>query len=567
MTKNTGCGNAQRRVFMKRYTISDRIVAVALVVLLLLSMAGCRERAETGLQDGPNEDGTVLYQPSEGDGLTAPTSSGTDGTNAAPVSLGGFAVSSSSAEATWTGMQVLSSGGNAVDAAVAISLTLSVTEPYSSGLGGSGIMLVYDAQTGEGYTLDYYCSAGSAASPSDEVAVPGLLAGMQEALDRWGTVSLADAIQPAIDYAEKGFTATETFISRLHYSDSLRNNPAFSSLKVGDLLVQSELAETLKTIQSEGIGALYGGSIGQEIADKTGLTIDDLKNYEVFCSDVVESTFYDYHLIGAYAPTSSMTVCQMLKIAELLDIPSAAEDPNGFLQVIKTASMTAYDCRVKKLVDPRFYEFGGNELVSDAYVQTLLGNMVKETEDDPEKMSTTQFSVIDSNGLTVCVTNTLSDTWGSFKRVGGFYLNNSLSNFSSSGKNAYEPGKRPRTHFAPIIAVGAGGEILAIGSPGGVYIPKIVAGVLIDILKEGEDVQTAVNKARVLYNSNGKLCVETDENAPSIIDTENVSESFYYNTSHIFFGCTSVVGYKPGGGIISVCDRRRETSQAMVYYY
>lgn len=545
---------------MRRNAFLTRIVAFILACCFIFTLSGCKKNNETGLQDGPLEDGTVLFQPDgsgNGDGKGDP----------AVGPLGGFAVSSASAEATWSGMQVLAAGGNAVDAAAAISLTLCVTELYSSGLGGSGIMLVYDTKTKEGYTLDYYCSAGSAAYPSDDVAVPGLLAGMQEALDRWGTISLAEAIQPAIDYAEKGFTASESFVSRLEYSDSLRNNPAFTDLEVGDLLIQTELAQTLKTIQNEGIGAFYGGSIGQKIAENSGLTIEDLKNYKVYCSDILRSSFYDYDVIGAYAPSSSFTVMQMLKMTELLDQPSIKTDPNGYLNALKTATMNAYDDRSTSLVDPHLYDFDGHTYVSDAYIQSLLGNTVTSYEDDPEKMSTTQFAVIDSNGLVVCVTNSMSDTWGSYKCVDGFYLNNSLINFGKSGQNAYEPGKRPRTNFAPIIVEGPEGEVLAIGSPGGVYIPKIVTGVLIDILREKEDVQTAVDKARVMYNSNGQLCVETDDRAASVIDVTSVTEPFYYNASHIFFGCTSVVGYDPAEGFISVCDRRRDSAQAMLYNY
>jgi len=545
---------------MRRNAFFTRVVAFILACCFVFTLSGCKKKNKTGLQDGPLDEGTVLFQP-DGSG------SGNGSGNPAAGPLGGFAVSSASAEATWAGMQVLAAGGNAVDAAAAISLTLSVTELYSSGLGGSGIMLVYDTNTKEGHTLDYYCSAGSASYPTDDVAVPGLLAGMQEALDRWGTISMAEAIQPAIDYAEKGFTASESFVSRLEYSDSLRNNPAFTDLEAGDLLVQTELAETLKTIQNEGIEAFYGGSIGQKIVDNSGLTIEDLKNYKVYCSDILRSSYYDYDVIGAYAPSSSLTVMQMLKMTELLDQPSIKADPNGYLNALKTATMNAYDDRSTNLVDPHFYDFDGHTFVSDAYIGSLVGNTVTSYEDDPEKISTTQFAVIDSNGLVVCVTNSMSDTWGSYKCVGGFYLNNSLINFGKAGQNAYEPGKRPRTNFAPIIAEGPAGEVLAIGSPGGVYIPKIVSGVLIDILKEKEDPQTAVDKARVMYNSDGQLCVETDDRAASVIDVNSVYEPFYYNASHIFFGCTSVVGYDPDEGFISVCDRRRDSSQAMIYYY
>ena len=524
------------------------IVSCLLICVMAFSFSSCKDKENSS---------NTTYQPKE---IVKPVAQDKN-------SLGGFAVSSSSAEATSVGMQILSEGGNAVDAAVAMSLTLSVTEPYSSGIGGSGVMLIYDTKSKQGHTLDYYCCAGKASSTDDYVGVPGLLAGMQMALNSFGTITMSQALQPSIDYAFNGFKATSSFTSRLKSSDSLRENPAYRNIKTGDKIIQTQLGETLKTIQKEGISAFYEGSIAQKIADNSELTTEDLKDYKAYCEDVICSNFNGYSIIGASAPFSSITVMQMLKVAEKLNIPSVKDDPNGYLNVLKTATMSSFESRNKMLVDPKFYSFDADKLLSEAYIEALSKSSVNNYVDDPEKLCTTQFSVIDNNGLIVCVTNSLSDSWGSYKCVGGFYLNNSLINFGKSGNNGYEPQKRPRTHFAPIIVDGKNGVVLAIGSPGGVYIPKIVAGVLIDILSEKEDIKTAVDKARVMYNSDGNLCVETDDKAPCVIDVKNVNEQFYYSTSHILFGCTSIVGYKPDEGLISVSDQRRKTSQAMVYYY
>ena len=533
---------------MNKKAVIKRIVSGLLAFLIAFSFSSCKNK----------DNGSEKYKAND---VVKPAASDDS------TSLGGFAVSSSSAEATEAGMKILSSGGNAVDAAAAMSLTLSVTEPYSSGLGGSGVMLIYDTVKKQGYTLDYYCNAGKANYSNDKVAVPGMLAGTQEALERFGTIKMADAIQSAIDYADGGFTASDSFMLRLKSSDSLRDNPAFSNVKAGDKIIQSELSQTLKTIQKEGISAFYEGSIAKKIAENCELTTDDLKSYKVYCEKIIRSDFNGYSIVGAYAPFSSITVMQMLKVAQKLNIPSVKSDPNGYLKALKTATMSSFDSRNKTLVDPRFYDFDEEKLLCDEYIKSLANSSVSKYSDDPEQLCTTQFSVIDNNGLIVCVTNSLSDSWGSYKCVGGFYLNNSLINFGNTSKNAYEPEKRPRTHFAPIIVEGENGEVLAIGSPGGVYIPKIVAGVLIDILAEKEDIQTAVDKARVMYNSSGNLGVETDDNAPSVIDVKQVNERFFYSTSHILFGCTSIVGWKPDEGIISVSDQRRETSKAMVYYY
>lgn len=563
-----------------RRPLGVRISAVIVLLCLLLSFSGC-DQAKTTTQQTESDAPTGSVQPGTEQGSeTVPGTSETSPVTTAtvppatetgtgiPDDLGGFAVSTSTSEATLVGMQVLSSGGNAVDAAAAISFMLSVSEPYSSGIGGGGIMLIYDSKTGEAHTLDYYGAAGAAETPEDSVAVPGLVAGMDKALKSFGTMSLADTLQPAIDYAEEGFTVSDAFIFRLNYSDSLQSNPAFTGLKVGDVLKQKELAETFRTIQREGADAFYRGSIAEDIVASCALTKRDLAKYRARQRSVVRSDFAGYQIIGSYGPSSSLTVCQMLKIAEMLDIPSPKTDPNGYLNVLKTATTVAFKSRKYHVVDPGFYRFRPKKYLSEDYLQGRIDKVTASTwEDDNEQFCTTQFAVIDRNGLVVCVTNSLSDSWGSYVCVDGFYLNDTLSNFSSSGKNAYEPKKRPRTHFSPMICVGPDGELLTIGTPGGLEIPKLLTTVLIDILREGEDVQTAVDKGRLYYDSDGSLCIESEDVHDSLIDIDRVEELYYLNSSHLIFGCTSIVGYRPDTGVYAVCDLRRDTSRAMVYQF
>lgn len=162
--------------------------------------------------------------------------------------------------------------------------------------------------------------------------------------------------------------------------------------------------------------------------------------------------------------------------------------------------------------------------------------------------------------MTVCVTNSLSDNWGCCTQIGGFYLNNTLSLFGESTKTAYAQDKRPRTHFSPMIITGDSGEIMAIGSPGGNNIPRIIAPVLVDILKFGTDVQTAVDKSRVLVDDSGYACVEAADTAPSIVDVEQIPFGYYYSGSHMYFGCTSIVGYSPESGVYCINDARRASS-------
>ena len=485
------------------------------------------------------------------------------------VDLGGYAVSSSTKEATAAGMEILKNGGNAIDAAVAVALALGVTEPYSSGLGGSGVMVVYDPAADAAYSLDYYACAGSAMENTDCVGVPGFLAGMQEALDRWGTMTLAQTIAPAIRLAEEGFPATALFARRLTYSAKLRENPAFLSIREGDTVVQTELAETLKLIRDQGSSVFYNGQIAQDIADACDLTTVDLASYRVYEYDALKSKFNGCRIYTTTAPTSGVVTSQMLTVADLMKIPDPREDPNGYLEIMKLATQLAYKTRRNKLVDPRFYEFNGKNLVSRKYVRKQIAKLQESDETlfiepDPERRCTTQFSVIDRNGMLVSVTNTLSDNWGAYVCVDGFYLNNTLSNFNQTGKNAYEPLKRPRTHFSPVIAVGEDHFCLAIGSPGGDNIPKVVSQVLIDVLQNGTDLQSAVDQGRYYFDNDGILCLEAATETDSLIDLNQLDFRYYFSSSHVIFGCTAIVGYDPEQGILAVSDSRRDGSDAQI---
>lgn len=540
-------------------------------VLCLTMLSACALPWHGGASDEPDEGNATAYTVPKDVTVTYPTRSGTgDGQQTSGVpACGGFAVSSSSNEATETGMQILAQGGNAVDAAIAMSYVLGVCEPYSSGLGGSGFMVVYMPDEQCAYSLNYRATAGSS-YPSDKILVPGLVMGMEEACRQWGTRSMAELMDPAIDYANNGFSATEDFVKRVQHYASVSSAPVFSEVKEGDTVVQTQLGSTLETIQSQGAAAFYTGQIAQDIASASTLSTADIADYQVSVTQAPSVSYGDYTLYASDAPSSGITVLQMMKLAETFQMPSPSEDAAGYLQTLKKCQQTAYAARSHTLVDPAFDDYDSSYYTSDGYIEGLAASAAAPVESDPERQCTTQFSVIDGNGMVVNVTNTLSDSWGSCKQVDGFYLNNTGSNFSDSGINAYEAGKQPRTHIAPVIAVGADGSRLAVGSPGGSVIPQVVMPVLQNILSFGVDPVTAVEQSRFVFADDGRLCLETDGNGNTgkkLLDQSGLSMNYYYNNSHIYFGCTSLVGYSPDFGVFGVCDMRRGTSAAMYYHY
>lgn len=540
-------------------------------VLCLTMLSACALPWHGGASDEPDEGNATAYTVPKDVTVTYPSRSGTgDGQQTSDVpACGGFAVSSSSNEATETGMQILARGGNAVDAAIAMSYVLGVCEPYSSGLGGSGFMVVYMPDEQCAYSLNYRATAGSS-YPSDKILVPGLVMGMEEACRQWGTRSMAELMDPAIDYANNGFSATEDFVKRVQHYASVSSAPVFSEVKEGDTVVQTQLGSTLETIQSQGAAAFYTGQIAQDIASASTLSTADIADYQVSVTQAPSVSYGDYTLYASDAPSSGITVLQMMKLAETFQMPSPSEDAAGYLQTLKKCQQTAYAARSHTLVDPAFDDYDSSYYTSDGYIEGLAASAAAPVESDPERQCTTQFSVIDGNGMVVNVTNTLSDSWGSCKQVDGFYLNNTGSNFSDSGINAYEAGKQPRTHIAPVIAVGADGSRLAVGSPGGSVIPQVVMPVLQNILSFGVDPVTAVEQSRFVFADDGRLCLETDDNGSTgkkLLDQSGLSMNYYYNNSHIYFGCTSLVGYSPDFGVFGVCDMRRGTSAAMYYHY
>ena len=543
-----------------------RMTAFVLCILLVLLMAGA---AYLYWRDNLAASGSdyVFSLSSETDGTdTSETSETEESANRS------YSVSTSSDIATEIGMQVLAAGGNAVDAAIAVAYTLAVVEPYGSGLGGSGGLLVYDRNTQECVFYDYRACAGSTDNSYDSVAVPGFVAGMEACYEDYGSLSMEDLLEPAIYYAENGFTVNEQLSYRLsiakdYLSDySWFYNDDGSYLTTGDTLYQTELAEVLRAIQSEGAEVFYSGWIAEDIAAATSLTVEDLEGYQVYRRDALKGSFEGYTVYSANAPLSGATLIQMLEMADVLDIADPAEDPATYLEQLEQITALAYGNRYNTIGDPAFYDLDQETLVSEAYIRELLGLNYEEDgyDQDYESTETTSFSIADSDGLVVVATNTLTQFWGSRIAVDGIFMNSTNNNFSTSGINVYEPGKRSRTYTAPTIVVGEDGYMMAIGTPGGNNIPSRLFTVLVDILKFGEDPQTAVSKMGVLYR-NGVLTIEVDENNETWFDTSGISDTIVWKSTGMWWGSISLAGYSDETGAFSAYDTRRGATMSGVY--
>lgn len=483
------------------------------------------------------------------------------GTSAMPgqeKAAGGYAVSSSSPEATETGCQILESGGNAVDAAVAMSYALTVSEPHACGVGGGGCMLVYDPESQQYYFYDYGAEAPESES-TWQVLVPGFVSGMEAVNEDFGTMEMADLMEPAIQYCD-GVEISEVLETKMKNSQRyLMDNPVFTEnghlKEAGDILVQKDMKETLQQIAENGEESFYTGSIARDISKATGLTMEDMSAYETIRSGGVVGTYGDYEIVSASAPFSGETLIQILKMTEQTDMPDPED--GAFTETLNTIMKLAHSERVSHIYDLRFSEndIHQNERVTDDYIKELLKKEVGNITLDEESEDTTAFTVIDKNGMIVACTNTLSSFFGSKIEVDGFYMNNTGTNFGT-GVNAYEGGKRPRTHIAPTI-LRSEDDIMAIASPGGNVIEKVLSTVLMDICEYGTEPQEAVDKQRIVCQGIDVIYYETGYDTPLFAALPEHSLTAIARSDHAYFGNIALSGYKKGVGYYSAEDIRR----------
>jgi gamma-glutamyltranspeptidase/glutathione hydrolase len=472
----------------------------------------------------------------------------------------GYSVSSCNVLATKVGEDILENGGNAVDAAVAMSYVLSVVEPYASGLGGGGCMIVYDAKDDD-YQFYNYGAEAPNSGQSKTILVPGLVSGMETVYKDYGSIDFAELLEPAITYCD-GFEIDATLGKQIqNLKNLLGENSVFYRdgiyLDAGDVLIQSELKETLKAIADGGSEVFYKGEIAEKIASNTSLKMSDLSAYKTIKDNVVMADVGDYSIATAPAPYSGVTLVQLLKMAELMNLPSPEEDRDVFLERLEKITVAAYNDRQSKVYDYRFgsSSFNWEEYVSDVYIADLMSLDLDVYDWDEESVDTTSFTVIDKNGMMVVATNTLTSFFGSQSHVAGFYLNSTGHNFGT-GANGYEAGKRPRSYISPTIIKNETG-VYGLATPGGAAIVKVLANVILDIEKYGTEPQVAVDKRRILLQGDSVIKYETGLEDPLFVDILTSGYSAIGSSNHMLFGNIAMAGYDVNGGYFAVTDQRR----------
>ncbi|MEZ5642600.1 MAG: gamma-glutamyltransferase [Burkholderiaceae bacterium] len=453
------------------------------------------------------------------------------------------------------GLNVLKAGGNAVDAAVAIGFALAVALPNAGNVGGGGFMMVYDAKTTKAVAVDFREMAPAAASRNMYVdattgkvidgkslythyaiGVPGTVAGLTHALQKWGSMPLARVMQPSIDLADKGYPVSETLAKVLR--QETRNMGKWEAtkaifwkngapMKPGDLLVQKDLAHSLRLIARDGAKAFYEGEIAHKIAAdmaKSGnaMTLQDLRNYKVVEREPVRGTYRGYEVVTMPPPSSGGAhLVQILNIMERWPIRDWGHNSARTVHHMAEAMKLAYADRSEYLGDPDFVKIPLAGLTSKKYADELAAQIspdrarsakeIKPGKPQPyESNQTTHFSVVDKAGNMVAVTYTLNTNFGSgiVAPGTGIMLNNEMDDFSAKpgvpnaygliggDANAVAAGKRPLSSMTPTFVLKDGKPWLATGSPGGARIITTVLQQIVNGIDFGMNPAEAASQLR-----------------------------------------------------------------------
>lgn len=438
--------------------------------------------------------------------------------------------------ATEAGHEILDKGGNAFDAAIAVSATLAVVEPSSSGLGGGAFWLLHRAEDGHQVMIDGRETAPAAAhrdmylDENGEVnrdlavngplaaGIPGHVAGMVHMAKKYGRLSLSDSLQPAIRLAKEGFPVDEKYhaLMNARVETILRWPGAAEALllndkvpPIGTIIKLPDLANTLELIAAKGFDGFYKGELAEKLASGIqaagGIwTTEDLAAYRIKEREPVEVKYGEYDLVTSPPPSSGG-----IAIAEILNIVGpykiANVDPVTRVHILTEAMRRAYRDRSIYLGDPDFFDVPVDLLTSRDYAAGLrasisLGqatdsNSLAGFEDSPKGTDTTHFSLLDEEGNMVAATLTVNLPYGAAFMVPGtgFLLNNEMDDFSAKAgspnaygllgysANAIEPGKRMLSSMTPTFVIGKD-RVAVLGTPGGSRIITMVLLGLLDFI-------------------------------------------------------------------------------------
>jgi gamma-glutamyltranspeptidase / glutathione hydrolase len=493
-----------------------------------------------------------------------------------------WGVSSGHPLATQAGLAILAQGGNAVDASVAIAYALGVVEPYATGLGGGGEMVVYWKQSQQVKVIDYRETAPHKGVQGERrfspltIGLPGLVKGLEYVRQKYGTLPRSILMAPAIHLAETGFPVNKTLARFLVLYDGFKitrqATPLFFHgkrlLHPGELLCQEALARQLTSIAEGGANAFYDGPTAQLLCRAINafgdpMTPGDLQKYQVRETPPAIASFLNYRIAAPPPPGGGTTLLEMLRLAEKLGAMRPGLKEEFRLKLLEKAITIAYQDRFRYLGDaePAFPQppklFGENYLTDRLKNSANSGNWLG----NDNEQTTTHFVVVDQWGNWVSSTQTISNFFGSGVYINGFFLNDSLTKFSDdpNSPNRIGNAKRPFSYMAPCIIFKDEHPVLALGTPGGRRIPAILLQTLTHYLIDGQTLAEAVAAPRFYLSGSHELCFEK---TPFPAVTNNLKKyglRITLGESPISFGSIQALAIdERNNQLIGAADSRRE---------
>ena len=508
------------------------------------------------------------------------------------------------------GLSVLRSGGNAVDAAVAVSFALNAAEPFASGIGGGGFMLLYLAKENRVTAFNYREKAPRLVRPEvfeekgregDEwrstsglaVAVPGALAGWSLALKKYGTRPLAELMKPALEIADKGLAVSRNFsdINKEEYERLLKNagegNCYLSDglpYEPGEVLRNADLARTLERIGGQGVEAFYRGDLAEKIVEavraKGGvMALDDLASYRAVEVSPLKGSYQGHSLYTIPPPGSGAFLIEFMNIIEAWPVRTWGHNSVRYIHQLSEALGFVFADRDRRLGDPDFVPVPLEELLAKSYAARIAGAIQPDRtlgeypagrfEKKSESMgNTTHLCVVDKHGNIAALTQSINDFFGSgiVPEGTGFLLNNHMKDFDPLPGRANSPGaeRRPASSMAPLIMFKDDQPFLSLGSPGGVRIFSSLSQIIVNLIEFGMSLDEAIEAPRFFFALSGAegRAVSVESRIPESVlaRLEEIGHKIAIKDSHdrFFGGAQGILIDRSRGIIYGGADSRRD---------
>jgi len=505
------------------------------------------------------------------------------------------------------GLDVMRRGGNAVDAAVTCAFVQGVIDPQMCGIGGCGVMLVHGPQSGD-TLLEFYATAGSRAREDQwesifireaadrygyvlegwvndvgyqSVGVPGTVAGLHEALSRFGSISWEEAIEPAIPLARDGFPVsgflhglwnTDYGPDVVPYAKRIQTTPAAKAIythdgglyEIGEVMVQRDLARTLERLAKGGPDAFYKGEIADEIAadfEANGgfITRQDLESYTVNVTEPIRGTYRGMQVVAAGPPAGGLTLLQMLNFLEGYDLGAQGWPSTEAARLLVEAMAWAVADRELHVADPRFVDIPTGALADKHYA-------AKAREVVADRADTTHICVVDDGGNAVSFTHTLGSSSGVVTPGLGFGYNDYMNCFDPrpGRPNSVRPGKTRVTMMTPSMVFDRGKLRVCVGAPGGTKIVMGVLQVLVNVLDHQMSAVEAVSAPRVDFQGD---VVQVEQRIPRAV-TEGLERLGYRVNRRMlnydsYFSRPQVIVAEKDGYLTGASDPRKDGGTAL----